>query len=66
MEVYSLFILVMGLFFYFLPAIIAGNRKHRAGFAIFIINALLGWTFLGWVIALVMAVWPQDKQPQFD
>ena len=38
---------------YFLPTIVAG--RHRNGGAIFILNLLLGWTFIGWVVALAMA-----------
>jgi len=38
---------------YFLPSIV-GSRHHNAS-AIFILNLFLGWTFLGWVIALVWA-----------
>ena len=38
---------------YFLPAIIASRRKHQSSGGIFALNLLLGWTFLGWVIALV-------------
>jgi RsiW-degrading membrane proteinase PrsW (M82 family) len=37
---------------YFLPTIIAAKRRHQNDAAIFIINAFLGWTVLGWVIAL--------------
>lgn len=43
---------VIGLI-YFLPAII-GFRK-RNGFAIFVLNLFLGWTLLGWVMALIWA-----------
>ena len=39
---------------YFLPAIVA-NRKKNCD-AIFVLNLFLGWTFLGWVIALVWAM----------
>jgi cation transport ATPase len=42
-----------GLFVYFLPTIV-GARKANSG-AIFALNLFLGWTFLGWVIALVWA-----------
>lgn len=38
---------------YFLPTIIAGARRKRNMPAIFALNLLLGWTFLGWVAALV-------------
>lgn len=37
---------------YFLPTIIATKRKHHNSAPICIINIFLGWTFLGWVIAL--------------
>lgn len=40
---------------YFFPAIIAAVRGHHQKNAILILNLLLGWTFLGWVIALVWA-----------
>ena len=40
---------------YFFPTVIAGMRKHRELFAIFVLNAFLGWTYVGWVLALVWA-----------
>lgn len=40
---------------YFLPTWMAFRRGHRNRFAILILNILLGWTFLGWVGALVWA-----------
>ena len=45
---------LMLLVIYFLPALI-GRRKQNAR-AIFILNLLLGWTFLGWVGALIWAL----------
>ncbi len=36
---------------YFLPTWIAGGRNHYKQYAIFASNLLLGWTFLGWVVA---------------
>lgn len=45
---------------YFLPTIIAGTRHHRNGTGIFLLNLLLGWTVLGWVGALIWAVY-QEK-----
>jgi hypothetical protein len=38
---------------YFLPWANALLRGHLSTTAIFFFNLLLGWTFLGWVIALV-------------
>lgn len=50
---------------YFFPTLIASSRGHHNTAAIFVLNAFLGWTFLGWVIALVWActiVWrPQSR-----
>jgi len=57
----GLIMLAIGLLIYFLPAIAGSGKKHSAG--IFILNLFLGWTFLGWVIALVWAV-SDDKLPE--
>lgn len=38
---------------YMLPTIIAHNRHHRQRSAITALNIFVGWTFLGWVAALV-------------
>ena len=45
--------IVIGLFIYFIPSIV-GRHKTNAG-AIFVLNFLLGWSFIGWVAALVWA-----------
>jgi len=56
--------LIVMLFFYFLPTMIALARQHHNGLAIFVLNLLLGWTFLGWVIALIWSFTVvQKKQP---
>jgi len=41
---------------YFLPILIALVRNKKNGCAIFALNFFLGWTFIGWVIALVWAL----------
>ena len=38
---------------YFLPAIIGRDKRDAAG--IFLLNLFLGWTVIGWVIALTWA-----------
>ncbi|MGD0497603.1 MAG: superinfection immunity protein [Bryobacteraceae bacterium] len=48
-----LFILLIGAL-YFLPTFI-GQSKRNAG-AIFTLNLLLGWTVIGWVVALIWAM----------
>ena len=40
---------------YLLPWLIASNGNHPSKTGIFVLNLFLGWTFLGWVIALVWA-----------
>ena len=46
-------ILVIGFLAYFLPAVIAFLRGHHQRMAILVLNLLLGWTALGWIVALV-------------
>jgi hypothetical protein len=45
-----------GLLMYFLPTILAIARSKRDLIAILVLNLLLGWTFIGWIIALVWAL----------
>jgi uncharacterized protein with PQ loop repeat len=40
---------------YMLPWAVAATRRKSNTGAIALINVLLGWTVVGWVIALVMA-----------
>ena len=44
------------LFFYFLPAIIGLCNGHPHNAGIFLLNFFLGWSLVGWVVALVWAV----------
>jgi Superinfection immunity protein len=59
MHVFALFffpIFGFGFVLYFLPAIIAFARSKRDAVSILVLNLLLGWTMIGWVIALVWAL----------
>lgn len=40
---------------YFLPDWVAQSRGHPNRGSIFVLNLFLGWTFLGWVAALIWA-----------
>jgi len=40
---------------YFLPSIIAMVRSKRDTVSIVLLNLFLGWTLIGWVVALVWA-----------
>jgi hypothetical protein len=55
----GLMFFVMGLFVlvtYFLPTFIALSRKKANAGAIFALNAFLGWSLIGWVVALVWSL----------
>jgi hypothetical protein len=40
---------------YFLPSIIALARSKRDLLAIFLLNLFLGWSVIGWFVALIWA-----------
>ena len=46
---------------YCLPMIVATSRRHPRRKVIALLNAFLGWTFLGWVAALLWA----KKRPAY-
>jgi hypothetical protein len=46
----------LGFVLYFLPAIIAFARSKRDSVAILVLNFFLGWTAVGWIVALVWAL----------
>jgi hypothetical protein len=41
---------------YFLPALIASSRHVHERVAITLLNVFLGWTFIGWIVALIWAI----------
>jgi hypothetical protein len=45
----------LGTVMYFLPSIIALARSKRDLLAIFLLNLFLGWSVIGWIVALVWA-----------
>ena len=59
----ALIVLAIGVGIYFIPYIVATqNKKQNAG-AIGALNFFLGWTLVGWVIALVWAMSKDVQQP---
>lgn len=59
----GLVIWVFLLAIYFLPTIAALGTKHPQATSVAIINLLLGWTLIGWVVALVMSQWQRPAVP---
>lgn len=41
---------------YFLPTLIAATKHSARAGAIFAVNFLLGWSVIGWIVALVWAL----------
>jgi hypothetical protein len=57
----ALVVFIVGFCIYFLPSIVAFRRdRHNKG-AILVLNMFLGWSVIGWVIAMVWAV--SSSQP---
>jgi len=56
-------IFVGSMILYFVPTIVANAREHHNSGAITILNLLLGWTLLGWIIALVWAATAVRQKP---
>ena len=54
MPIFVLILCLISLFLYFIPAIVGRNKGNAT--AIFWLNFLLGWTMVGWVVALVWAL----------
>lgn len=55
-ELLIILFFVVGLLVYFLPSFIASNRNHQSKVAIIVLNILVGWTALGWIIALIWSL----------
>jgi hypothetical protein len=60
--IWFLLVAAVGLFLYFVPSFV-GRHKRNAG-AIFALNLLLGWTLVGWVVAMVWAVTKESPPAQ--
>ncbi len=54
-------LIVFGLI-YLLPGIVAAMRNHNNWLAIQVLNVLLGWTLIGWVVAMVWAFTASDSE----
>jgi RsiW-degrading membrane proteinase PrsW (M82 family) len=54
--VLGILLIAVSLALYFIPTFIAVKRKHPNSVAIVTVNLLLGWTVIGWIVALVWSV----------
>ena len=49
-------LIILGLAVYFIPTIVAFVSQQENRVAIMVLDILLGWTLVGWVVSLVWAV----------
>lgn len=58
-------LILLPLFFvlYIMPASLAHKKNHKDFIPILILNVFLGWTLVGWVIALM---WVYKYSPESD
>ncbi len=50
------FACLIGMSFFMLPTLIAVKKNNNNILPVLIVNLVLGWFFLGWIIALIMAL----------
>ena len=48
-------IFILGVIAYIMPMAVASHRNCKATNGIIVVNLFLGWTFIGWVVALAWA-----------
>ena len=58
---FSLGGIILSVFAYFVPSIAAGLRSHPRLWPVFLVNLLLGWTFVGWFVAMA---WAMKRYPE--
>lgn len=61
-QIASLLVFAIVTALYFVPTIVAGMRKKRNLVSIGLLNFFLGWTVIGWIIALIWAFAHEDPR----
>ncbi|WP_242436863.1 superinfection immunity protein [Streptomyces sp. CB02488] len=49
---------------YFVPTVVAFMRGVSNSGSVFVLNLFLGWTLVGWVVALAMAARSTEPRPR--
>jgi hypothetical protein len=52
----SLIVGLIGMLMYYIPTMVAAGKHHNSTLGIFLTNLLLGWTGIGWLVALIWAL----------
>ena len=55
-------LLIVLVLLHFMPTLIALVRGHHNALAIFLTNLLLGWTVIGWIIALIWSTTAAERR----
>ncbi len=58
----GIFLVVIGIFIYFLPTFIAFDRNHENKGWIILLNIVIGGTGLGWIAVLLWAALGEKKK----
>ena len=61
-DVIILLIIILGIVIYFLPSFIAHYRKHKEFKLVFLVNLFLGFTGIGYWVALIWAILGDNKK----
>jgi len=48
---------------YWVPSVIGALRRVRSLGSVIVVNLFLGWTVIGWIVALAMAFRSRKPQP---
>jgi hypothetical protein len=59
----SLLTTILTVALYFAPSIIAYKRQHHAFVLILLVNLFTGWLVIGWIVALIWAIFTEAHLP---
>lgn len=59
-------LMLVGVAIYIIPTIIALARRHSQKVPIILVNILLGWTLVGWIVALVWSLVNDQPRNNFN
>ena len=54
---------ILGMFIYFIPSIIAAARHHEHFLWVLVLNIVLGWSGIAWMILIVWAILGERREP---
>lgn len=60
------FIVLIGILLYFLPTFISSKMNKKYFLQIFLLNLFLGFTFLGWLGALIWATFKTENNENYN